>query len=1536
MSGPAAKDLTFTRNSWETNESKINYDVVPKCAAFQLYAHLFSLSDKDYNEWNCKGVDFSILPETFNTIDRLGLSGQEAALSPEISITQAKLLAPDSSLKDSRDSVTFYVDFDYYLRLSLQPRSASGMKAIIKKGTTVVAKGGGQRAKGADVNIGVELKQHQSYTLEVYHYPEDSKQCSTYMLTLEMRLKSAINKTKVCSYVPPGGDIIHEREANSPTYMFEYTNADGVSTQALDPVYSYPTAAKPFSTSVPFAVTSERAVVSGYLQSSFVESGLILEILDSEGVVVKGNYENAHRYELSSVELVSGDYTAVIREATNATSTGLCVSYSAFLLKEDAQMWDSYDSLLRKTKSCKLIDQIYSLNTIGQLEEGKVHWKKEIPMNVVVGVNFYEFQVTEESFIRLQIEEYNDVTFSVTLLNSENEYDTVLEKTLTTAADVFDGIIPPGTYFLEVMFDSETQMPSYKQCPTIELSMTILPRQMYDFYANSLTCKNSDDLPSSLSGSYSGSYKLNSADAVSKQVNIEVTVESEISFAVSYNEFISGAITLNLLDEGGQLIAKGYSVENFCEIREIVPEGSYKVLIETPASQLPGVCFSLNLDYSSSTSDPRLECLGATLPANLWSKETSAFGGPQAKDGQISFYGRFKATGSTTDLIAFKINENSLVRALFDSEVLSMSLSVYDSKYSDKALAYTRKNSDSGSFIIELKPQSSSYILAITYNLQGIKTGCPLFDLKLAIEPIDSAQAILECKAPEQRDYLPLTSIDFSGNQLIKGSFYIFDKWILKGEEELPGGVKSKGKENEPFVFETKVHFNYPGVVSSYAMFDFLTNDISLLLRKEGSVISVSEWGMWAQDSESDILNFSQGFEDVEVEEGDYTLTLKQSVASNHLVQMFDDVDICFPFDFAFEYEADEDSITHNRLLLVEPESLNNFNPINKLSIVLKFEQALKFSTKSLQSLAYLRSSLGTKLTATKAKIDTRHKQHAILEFAEKTLSEGTCYELIFDFSSVPLGDDALPLLTDGQAHVFCTAKCKCNPKASATCDNNLQCVCPFPYTGPVCYDCEEGFQPEKNRCVPYKTEEDTTFSSVTEITPQGTPLYVKKNDEVTVTVTLSGKPHTKKGEYITRKRNVEAIKSTFLLERVGQKSPERYSPYKAATDGEFLKWSFTYKLSDLQEATLYKFVMFPGSLYDAKGRPFKMAIETPSFMIEETDTAGTDCSEHGTWAKTACDCEDGYAGDHCERCEEGWLKDSKGECKFTELDFSFNQPRITSVSPSKAKYQIAKGDPILVVVKLSTPPFTSKKFPINNVANNKHFKEAFYLHRTGKQSDIKVNPKSVVSSKDNLTWNVNFESTDLIEGVYYRLAFNSDSLFDKDGKAFVSEIELPSFGVPAEKKAESSPDTKVPEPKQPDNPKPQETPKPQQCPNGILYKGECVCDIGYTGPSCKECEVGFEVDERGRCMKAQKLNPQILASDLEGQGSLTTTLVNTVLISCFCFFVIYLINKYRQGRNAKNSSLENIDEQEVGIDLHSTQFDNYKFDVQIEDEDDY
>jgi len=56
-------------------------------------------------------------------------------------------------------------------------------------------------------------------------------------------------------------------------------------------------------------------------------------------------------------------------------------------------------------------------------------------------------------------------------------------------------------------------------------------------------------------------------------------------------------------------------------------------------------------------------------------------------------------------------------------------------------------------------------------------------------------------------------------------------------------------------------------------------------------------------------------------------------------------------------------------------------------------------------------------------------------------------------------------LPNDGLEHKYCANFCSCNPKSEAECIVR-ECICPYPYTGKHCYDCESGYAMESDICI--------------------------------------------------------------------------------------------------------------------------------------------------------------------------------------------------------------------------------------------------------------------------------------------------------------------------------------------------------------------------------------------------------------------------------------------------------------------------------------
>lgn len=117
--------------------------------------------------------------------------------------------------------------------------------------------------------------------------------------------------------------------------------------------------------------------------------------------------------------------------------------------------------------------------------------------------------------------------------------------------------------------------------------------------------------------------------------------------------------------------------------------------------------------------------------------------------------------------------------------------------------------------------------------------------------------------------------------------------------------------------------------------FDFLTNDITLILKQKKEVLIQGDWAVLNEDSIGEIYNISNGFQDFLLEPGTYQLVIKQSIAQNHLLQIFtkDRENLCFPFLLGLRfipYEQEEGL----RITQIKPESRKNLNPGHDIEMI--------------------------------------------------------------------------------------------------------------------------------------------------------------------------------------------------------------------------------------------------------------------------------------------------------------------------------------------------------------------------------------------------------------------------------------------------------------------------------------------------------------------------------------------------------------------------------------------------------------------------
>jgi hypothetical protein len=223
-------------------------------------------------------------------------------------------------------------------------------------------------------------------------------------------------------------------------------------------------------------------------------------------------------------------------------------------------------------------------------------------------------------------------------------------------------------------------------------------------------------------------------------------------------------------------------------------------------------------------------------------------------------------------------------------------------------------------------------------------------------------------------------------------------------------------------------------------------------------------------------LQLSSNVENLKLETGVYTLMLRQAVAANHLVQMFSDADLCFPFAFAVEFEPEsanekpEESFNTNKLVSVMPSGKSGINPSKGLAITVTWEEAVhKGKDGSFVKAFYLESDKRAKIHPSSVRQEKSKPQRLELTFKSGQLSLGTCFTLHLTPKDFDLEESEPQPEFDFPGDLkYCTGTCSCNPHAEARCNEDMECVCSAPYTGVTCEECISGysFETETGLCV--------------------------------------------------------------------------------------------------------------------------------------------------------------------------------------------------------------------------------------------------------------------------------------------------------------------------------------------------------------------------------------------------------------------------------------------------------------------------------------
>lgn len=1443
LSSAASRVLNPDGDTYKPYNSASDYKLIQPCVAFQLRIQLIPTSSKAMDNWECKDVEFKLLPKSLNTLDKLGIKNTPSSIMPP-AVYYSQAVAAPNSFNNVTDSSLFYIESESIIRVLVESED-SPMIISLFKGDDLLSESKDQ--KNFIYGINAVLEQRGSYRLQFSYFPSSSR-CHTYSVLLEIISKSRVrDEKKECSEVSLSEELVSERLLEIGG-IFEFILEDGVSSINLEPEFSYKQRKTPYEGLLDLEITAESALVTGHLLLNFGKTNLIMEILSEGEVIEWGSFKSLSRYELDPIPLTQGNYQIRIRELV-PSPVSTCSVFKGSVLMEDIAFWNDVSSMIKTTEACNFPDLPEDLGLIGVMKENAVEWSQNLPIDSYLGQSFLEFTVTEQVVFTISVAPVRNIEF---FLRVSKYLDT---EVLVEAEKTVSGLLGQGTYLIEILYESDFGLPSPSLCQTFPITVSILPSSLFD--SRSIKpCKKSHPLPQSLQSNFDRPFEI--FGQLDSLIKIQLFESSQIEFFAGFDFILSGTVHMELLDNNKKLLKISSSQYAFSHLSMSVPSGDYFLRIWSEKAYKEE-CWELNFSFSHAFSEV---CLGAVLPESLSTAESAPFGGPQGADGSISFSGRFSIDKNTPEqILKFDGKGDSIVRVLTVTRgKFRIESGVYQTNLFNSPIGYSKNKSKYSSYVFQIQSQESPYFLVLNHIIEENK-GCMLYDLKIVIKPVSSVSEQLKCKILTHENKLPPTTIDlFSSWSFDNENLAIFDKWMIGNQ--LPEGVISTGKKNSKFVFSSILNIKKSGYLSSEAVYDYLTNDLTIEIWNEESLLGSSNWDNMIDEDFKELSKISSTLQELYLVPGQYKMLLTQGLVANHLIQKFPDQSSCFPFGLYLEFTPKVMS-KNNKLMSVIPPEHKSHNTLQNLVLILKFSKPISEK----KSVFLLKSSDST-LIPDEITIDSDSNSRVRLRFLSTALVPNTCYDLIIESENLD---------SDGLLHQYCTSACKCNPSSEAQCINKA-CVCPTPYTGPECFECEEGHLMEKNTCINTVDENPKVLS-----VKLNTQTSLKKNHQLRVYINLSSAPFNKAGEKVSR-TNPQALVDSFYL-KFGTGVFKAFNAMPLVKGN--IRWVLRFATEELAYGTTYDLEQVSGNIYTAAGKPFSFYSITPlKVTVSDKPEDVAECSGHGTEVDSLCKCDKAYKGADCEVCDIGYYRTASGTCEEILDSFEIDQSaQVIGISPSKLT-SLIQPESIFVTVELNQAGYTDEGLLIDGLSNSEVIQQAFVLQKGTSESFTMA--RAVKSlEKSGKRWSLEFNSKTLEPGKSYKLLQLENTLFTQNKKVFAkSEIEMPRFRVFSA----------------------------IDCGNGKQELSSCVCPPGYHGNVCQICDNGYIKNLINECI----IEPQVSISKDPTPFSVWNTLLYCIGYFALGMLIIYFVGRLRKPQEFQSevelSSKHRQDTEEIDL----------------------
>jgi hypothetical protein len=1014
---------------------------------------------------------------------------QNLKTAPKIHLQEEFLVPKIDSLYAKETVVWENITTPSYFRFYVEPHHIDVDLKLEENGTTV--------AQGISFNleevIAWVLKPNTKYQLTLTYYKwyfvdHGNDPCYTYSAELAITPVTEANSAN-CTGISLPSDL-PPVVANSPVF--------------IEQDYFFTQEANPRDILIHFQVTAP-SLFRAAVTYDFVWNDLALKLdLPGSSDPVQGDLDY-NRNEITLIQLSKGNHTLHIYEPFNTTSSKTfnlrnCVQFH-MTLGIEVIIEDEVDPLLL---SCE--DQYFppSWNTpalLSNLSGNIVDFNRDVLADISDRTDSFSFTLDTQSVFRLYIPVDPLLDVDVTLYKGSSSIASQVSYGKEESIMIS---LAPATYTAKFTYYGLQQtsiLPPASACAAFRISVAIYPLAALQAESNlTNTCTTSLESSTLNIAPATNPVSVYYQRSLETQINFYAftlfTVRTTSLFTVRFEQNdVTAGIAMLLQAKN---VSKTYNPLYFQDriyLNEYLLAGTYNLSFHDPLGKnpLPLKCAPYTLTYTLVAADvPAGTCDADTLPSDLntTSGGSTNFGGPQAADGSIHFYGNNfampKGVKNRDNYILISAPKKSYMRiflAVETGNTITANLFQNPNMTSSAPIASTvaRGGIDRSNVWI-LQAQADYYVLDLHFTTVSSAADCSIFSFELVLEPEATVLSNLACPSPlpAEINQLPPETITVYQGQ----DYNISSDYLVTSQKY------SLNSRNGSYIYTMTITVQGNFSLSAIVAYDFLVNEFALVLQdSKGSNLTTGiHQEAPANDADNNFMNYLQW----RLAPDTYRLRIVDIGAKTYNLTTF-----CHYFTFALTIS----SVTpggNPRIIQIYPTSGNDLNPIAALSLQITFSEPAGISIPVGSSLtthlaeskiAYLKGAgvNGINVTAVEAYWDASNTVLHLRFLPQGGFGDGQSYQLVLDYTRFYTRRNNSEAFAAGQmanSHTYNMHRCSgCSGHGVCvtTPTGGWTCACIANWTGNNCDRCATGFHPAGVQCLP------NTFCSNTTCNGHGT-----------------------------------------------------------------------------------------------------------------------------------------------------------------------------------------------------------------------------------------------------------------------------------------------------------------------------------------------------------------------------------------------------------------------------------------------------------------